>query len=218
MRLPGTPDEMTLSDRAMRVRQRGGGAWRSPPLGRSAQRPHQAGSGTPDPEQFVAEAHYPLGRATAALQPKQPRQAGEQRAARESMFARDWRGVASAPLPCGGPALRLEARRRHDGSGVVAVVGRAVGRLVDLSGLNDELDETFGHDLPGFHRPSGVCLRQLQDDPHKEPKEEVQELVRNPRASTGRAHLTAKMPERCCVSGPPSTPVSCLRKKNDNWI
>merc|ERR1711965_394997 len=86
------------------------------------------------------------------------------------MFARDWRGVASAPASIIADPVRCvsnTAGAADDGSGVVAVVGKdKIGRLVDLSGLNDELDETFGHDLPEehtFHEPSGVCLRQVRE-------------------------------------------------------
>ena len=68
------------------------------------------------------------------------------------MFARDWRGVASAPASIVADPVRCvsnAAGAADDGSGVVAIVGKdKKGRLVDLSGLNDELDETFGHDLP----------------------------------------------------------------------
>ena len=107
------------------------------------------------------------------------------------MFARDWRGVASAPANVVADPVRCvsnTAGAADDGSGIVAVVGKdKVGRLVDLSGLNDELDETFGHDLPEEHtfsEPSGVCLRQLREDPNKEPKEEVQEDAVQPPATT----------------------------------
>ena len=144
------------------------------------------------------------------------------------MFARDWRGVASAPASIVADPVRCvsnAAGAADDGSGVVAVVGKdKIGRLVDLSGLNDELDETFGHDLPEehtFHEPSAVCLRQLREDPNKEPKEEVQELDLFAKAKGkygSRAHLTAKMPERCCVSDAGHHACFLFERKNDNWI
>ena len=144
------------------------------------------------------------------------------------MFARDWRGVASAPASIIADPVRCvsnAAGAADDGSGVVAIVGKdKVGRLVDLSGLNDELDETFGGDLPEehtFHEPSAVCLRQLREDPNKEPKEEVQELDLFAKAKGkygSRAHLTAKMPERCCVSDAGHHACFLFERKNDNWI
>ena len=143
------------------------------------------------------------------------------------MFARDWRGVASAPANVVADPVRCvsnAAGAADDGSGVVAIVGKdKVGRLVDLSGLNDELEETFGHDLPEEHtfsEPSGVCLKQLKDDPHKEPKEEVQELDLFAKAKGkygSRAHLTAKMPERCCVSDAGHHACFLFERKNEHW-
>ena len=68
------------------------------------------------------------------------------------MFARDWRGVASAPASIIADPVRCvsnTAGAADDGSGVVAVVGKdKTGRLVDLSGLNDELDETLEATCP----------------------------------------------------------------------
>ena len=72
-----------------------------------------------------------------------------------------------------------------------------------------------------FHEPSAVCLKQLREDPNKEPKEEVQELDFFAKAKGkygSRAHLTAKMPERCCVSDAGHHACFLFERKNDNWI
>lgn len=129
------------------------------------------------------------------------------------MFARDWRGVASAPAEVldVGPTRCVSntVGAADDGSGVVAVVGKdRIGRLVDLSGqrTDDLQHETFGHDLPNEHTfddPGGVCLRQQSEDPNKAEKEGGDELdlfAKAKGALGSRDHLTAPLPEKCCVA------------------